>query len=212
MKIKVTKKQRKKNVMKNKRLIILSTLTLGFLVGGSYLFLDSHKIETSRAYEQTFYELAKSDKQIIKIVDVSGDVVEGFDSIKKLNESAEVIAEVEINESESFQYKSVVFTLSDAKVKQVHKGDVEPENVIKILETGGYKDGTAYTFEGNEVFETGEKAYVYLEKYEGPVVEDAYVIKGVYQGKFLEEEGKLQSSNGVAKGLQVNSASQLGLD
>lgn len=123
-----------------------------------------------------------------------------------------MIAKVEINVSESFQYKNVVFTLSDAKVKQVYKGDVEPENVIKILETGGYKDGTEYTFEGNEVFETGEKAYVYLEKYEGPVAKDAYVIKGVYQGNFLEEEGELQSPNGVAKGLQVNNESQLQLD
>ncbi|MFF0827248.1 hypothetical protein ACFYU8_10235 [Brevibacillus sp. NPDC003359] len=198
--------------MKNKKQIILSTLALGVLVGGGYLFLDSNKIETSRAYDQTSHNPAKSDKQTIKKVDVSGDVVEGFDSIKKLNESAEVIAEVEINESESFQYKNVVFTISDAKVKQVYKGDVDPENVIKILETGGYKDGTEYTFEGNEVFETGEKAYVYLEKYEGPVAEDAYVIKGVYQGKFLEEEGKLQSPNGVAKGLQVKSESQLGLE
>ncbi|MED1919810.1 hypothetical protein P4V64_31525 [Bacillus thuringiensis] len=198
--------------MKNKKQIILSTLALGVLVGGGYLFLDSNKIDTSRAYDQTSHNPAKSDKKTIKKVDVSGDVVEGFDSIKKLNESAEVIAEVEINESKSFQYKNVVFTLSDAKVKQLYKGDVDPENVIKILETGGYKDGTEYTFEGNEVFETGEKAYVYLEKYEGPVAEDAYVIKGVYQGKFLEEEGKLQPPNGVAKGLQVESESQLGLD
>ncbi|NRR01816.1 hypothetical protein HP570_06230 [Brevibacillus sp. RS1.1] len=198
--------------MKNTRQIILSTLALGFLVGAGYLFLDSHTIETSRAYDQTSHKPAKSDKQTIKKVDVSVDVVEGFDSIKKLTESAEVIAEVEINESESFQYENVVFTLSDAKVKQVYKGDVLPENVIKILETGGYKNGTEYTFEGNEVFETGEKAYVYLEKYEGPVAEDAYVIKGVYQGKFLKEEGKLQSPNGVAKGLQVSNESQLGLD
>ncbi|GAB1529840.1 MULTISPECIES: hypothetical protein [Brevibacillus] len=198
--------------MKNTRQIILSTLALGFLVGGGYLFLDSHTIETSRAYDQTSHKPAKSDKQTLKKVDVSGEVVEGFDSIKELNESAEVIAEVEINESESFQYKNVVFTLSDAKVKQVYKGDVLPENVIKILETGGYKNGTEYTTEGNKVFETGEKAYVYLEEYEGPVAEDAYVIKGVYQGKFLEEEGQLQSPNGVAKGLQVSNESQLGLD
>ncbi|WP_064200817.1 hypothetical protein [Brevibacillus brevis] len=198
--------------MKNTRQIILSTLALGFLVGEGYLFLNSHKIETSGAYDQTSLKPAKSDKQTIKKVDVSVDGVEGFDSIKKLTESAEVIAEVEINESESFQYKNVVFTRSDAKVKQVYKGDVEPENVIKILETGGYKNGTEYTTEGNKVFETGEKAYVYLEEYEGPVAEDAYVIKGVYQGKFLEEEGQLQSPNGVAKGLQVNNESQLGLD
>ncbi|KMZ41702.1 MULTISPECIES: hypothetical protein [Bacillales] len=198
--------------MKITRQIILSTLALGFLVGGGYLFLDSHKIETSRAYDQTSHKPAKSDKQTIKKVDVSVDVVEGFDSIKELHESAEVIAEVEINDSESFQYSNVVFTRSDAKVKQVYKGDVEPENVIKILETGGYKNGTEYTFEGNKVFETGEKAYVYLEKYEGPVADDAYVIKGVYQGKFLKEEGKLQSPNGVAKGLQVSNESQLGLD
>ncbi|WJQ83541.1 hypothetical protein [Brevibacillus brevis] len=198
--------------MKNKRQIILSTLALGFLVGGGYLFLDSHKIETSRAYDQTSHKPAKSDKQTLKKVDVSGEVVEGFDSTKELHESAEVIAEVEINESESFQYENVVFTLSDAKVKQVYKGEVLPENVINILETGGYKNGTEYTFEGNEVFETGEKAYVYLEKYDGPVTEDAYVIKGVYQGKFLKEEGKLQSPNGVAKGLQIDKESQLGLD
>ncbi|TKI56333.1 hypothetical protein E8L90_13105 [Brevibacillus antibioticus] len=198
--------------MKNKKQIILSTLAVGFLVGGGYLFLDSNKIETSRAYDQAFHKPAKSDKQTIKKVDVPGDVVESFDSTKELNESAEVIAEVEIDESESFQYENVVFTLSNAKVKQVYKGHVDPENVIKILETGGYKDGTEYTFEGNEVFETGEKAYVYLEKYEGPVAEDAYVIKGVYQGKFIEEEGKLQSPNGVAEGLQIESESQLGLE
>jgi len=52
------------------------------------------------------------------------------------------------------------------------------------LETGGQIDNKEYSIEGNDVLRENEKAILFLEKYEGPVAEDAYVVLGVYQGKF----------------------------
>jgi len=123
-----------------------------------------------------------------------------------------LIAEVEIEKSDSFPYKHVVFTLSEAKLLHVYKGEVQNDETIKILETGGYKDGTEYTFEGNKVFTEKETAIVFLEKYEGPIVDYAYVIKGGYQGKFVTDGHTGKPANGVQKGLQVKTMEELDLE
>ncbi|WP_173275974.1 hypothetical protein [Paenibacillus sp. NEAU-GSW1] len=145
-------------------------------------------------------------------VNVHFDLSEHFESVESLQESASLIARVKIKDTSSYQYGNVVFTLSDATVKKVYKGDIEKQADIRILETGGSYEGLVYIAEGNAVFAKNDEAVVFLEKYDGPVAEDAYVIKGVYQGKFKVKGDQLIPSDEVFGELQtVDSYSDLNL-
>lgn len=133
-------------------------------------------------------------QQEIKVVPMSGDIVSNYDNVIELNEQAELIMEVTINSIENINFSEVLFTLSEAEVVNVYKG--ESVHRINILETGGtgeilidgQKEEVQVIFEENEPFSEGENAIVYLERYEGPIAEDAYIILGVYQGKFIKTD------------------------
>jgi hypothetical protein len=109
-----------------------------------------------------------------------------YSEVESLKEAAEIIAEVKINSNEYFEYSEIPFTLSNAEIKKLHKGDINGQKSINILETGGVIDNVEYTFEGEKVVKEKEKAIVFLEKYEGPIKSeiDKYVIIGVYEGKY----------------------------
>ncbi|GGG91028.1 hypothetical protein [Paenibacillus radicis (ex Gao et al. 2016)] len=128
------------------------------------------------------------------------DLSESFQSVDQLRTSSPVIARVKINTTKSYPYSNVVFTLSEASVQKVYKGQLGKQ--IHILETGGSYGGLHYLAEGNAVFASNDEAVVFLEKYEGPVAEDAYVIKGVYQGKFKVAGERLIPSSEVLGELQ----------
>lgn len=136
-----------------------------------------------------------------KVTDVhaSGDIVDNFETVEELEERAELILELEVNSLESISYGDVLFTLSNNDVKKVYKGSKDIKS-ISILETGGIgelnidgkKTKVNLIFENNEVLKNKEKVIVYLEKYEGPIAQDSYVILGVHQGKF-----KLNKNNKI---------------
>jgi hypothetical protein len=109
-----------------------------------------------------------------------------YDSVEGIKKSADVIAEVEIKDLEYFEYSNIPFTLSNAVVTNVHKGDIKQMETIHVLETGGVIDNVEYAFEGEKVLKKDEKAIVFLNVYEGPIKPDVkkYVVAGVYQGKF----------------------------
>lgn len=136
--------------------------------------------------------------------DVHGSLAESFTNVEALKNKSEIIAEVQIKDADSFHYETMTFTLSEGVVKKVYKGELNKKDTIHILETGGRNGLEEYTFEGNKVFEEGDKAIVFLEKYEGPVAPDAYVIKGVYQGKFKikDENGSLEPAKHVSTKLE----------
>jgi len=59
------------------------------------------------------------------------------------------------------------------------------------------------SYSENPVFQRNDQAVVFLERYVGDVAKDAYVILGVYQGKFrVVDEDKLISSTGVSDQLE----------
>ncbi|MBP2114659.1 hypothetical protein [Paenibacillus silagei] len=159
----------------------------------------------------TFYhsEASKSTKNVT----MHFDLTESFDSADSLEKSAPVIAKVKVNTAKSFDYGNIVFTLSDAEIQKIYKGNLTNNTAINILETGGTgEDGLNYSVEGNAVFSKGDEAIVYLEKYVGPVAEDAYVIKGVYEGKFrLEGERIIPPEESRGNLEQVTSISDLNL-
>lgn len=199
--------------MMNKKSIMLSVIAAASVAAGGYLYVNANQPASDQATQ--WHENVHGAEQKEKAgtaVDVRGDVNESFSSIEQLKDNSELIAEVEIEKADSFQYKHVVFTLSEAKLLHVYKGEVQNGETVKILETGGYKDGKEYTFEGNKAFTEKETAIVFLEKYEGPIADDAYVIAGVYQGKFVTDGQTVQPPNGVEKGLQVKTMEELGLE
>ncbi|CAM2773777.1 hypothetical protein PASE110613_00100 [Paenibacillus sediminis] len=151
---------------------------------------------------------AKINKKVI----THFDLTESFDSIESLEQSASLIANVKVNSSKSFTYGNVVFTLSNVSVNKAYKG--EADKTINILETGGIgEDGLYYTVEGNDVLLKNQQAIVYLEKYDGPIAENAYVIKGVYEGKFKIQNGKLLPPKETKGDIQhVNSINDLNLE
>lgn len=196
-----------------KEMVIFVIIAAAVVVTGGHLYGSTDQTAYSQANQwQEDVHGAENKGKAGTAVNISGDVHESFTNIQQLKDSSELIAEVEIEKSDSFPYKHVVFTLSEAKLLQVYKGEVQNDETIKILETGGYKDGTEYTFEGNKVFTEKETAIVFLEKYEGPIVDHAYVIKGGDQGKFVTDGHTGKPANGVQKGLQVKTMEELDLE
>ncbi|WP_037283206.1 hypothetical protein [Saccharibacillus sacchari] len=135
---------------------------------------------------------AQKIEKDISVLEMSGDVAEYYETVPELIQSSDLIVEIEAEQQETVNYSDVIFTLTNSSVSKIHQGEYN-QNSIKILETGGLtqvdQDGQIQNinivFEDNPVFQIGQKAIVFLDKYEGPVAEDAYVIKGAYQGKFL---------------------------
>lgn len=70
-----------------------------------------------------------------------------------------------------------------------------------------------YAFDGNEVFKENEKALVFLDKYTGPVADDAYVVLGVYQGKYVFTDDSTLLAPKEAQGdlAKVKSIEDLGI-
>ncbi|WP_135549230.1 hypothetical protein [Paenibacillus cymbidii] len=131
----------------------------------------------------------------LRTVDTGGELTKGYSSVNDLKDSSELIAEVLIADSDALKYKNVVFTVQSAQVQKLFKGNADTKN-IQILETGGVYGNVEYTFEKNKVMKKGEKAVVFLEKYKGPILKDAYVILGVFHGKFtFDEDGDLTPSH-----------------
>jgi hypothetical protein len=126
-----------------------------------------------------------------------------FRSIQELRDRAELIALVSVKSTKSLTVSGVTFTLSESEIKEVFKGDA-PQRVINILETGGIDGkGNMISYSENPVFQRNDQAVVFLERYVGDVAKDAYVILGVYQGKFrVVDEDKLISSTGVSDQLE----------
>jgi hypothetical protein len=196
-----------------KEMVIFVIIAAAVVVTGGHLYGSTDQTAYSQAHQRQEDDHGAENKgKAGTAVNISGDVHERFTTIEQLKDSSELIAKVEIEKSDSFPYKHVVFTLSEAKLLHVYKGEVQNDETIKILETGGYKDGTEYTFEGNKVFTEKETAIVFLEKYEGPIVDHAYVIKGGYQGKFVTDGHTVKPANGVQKGLQVKTMEELDLE
>lgn len=136
-------------------------------------------------------------------VDTRISIAESYNTIEELKGSAELIVEAEVKSTKAVSAQGVPFTLSKALVVKSYKGDIQKGEYINILETGGAIDGQEYLIDENKVFQPGDKTIVFLDKYEGPVTDDAFVILGVYQGKFLlKDDGSLIPSRNVPKALE----------
>lgn len=116
-------------------------------------------------------------------------VTESFRHIDDLATRSPVVIVGKVNSHpRSFEYHSVTFFESDIHVQRVYR-DVSHE----LKQTG------TITFLQNDMEEDplvrrGENVLLYLQKYEGPVIENAYRIVGLQQGHFrVNRTGTLTS-------------------
>ena len=133
-----------------------------------------------------------STKHDSETLDGPASVKERFETLSDLTDRATNIVEVSIlDKAETVEYGQVFFTISQAKVLSSLKGDITPNTEIRIIETGGsMPNGQEFKFNGIPVVKKGEHLFLFVEKYVGPVAQNAYVPLGVYQGKF-----KVQGDN-----------------
>lgn len=139
-----------------------------------------------------------NNERTVEKVNLSLSLTREYKTLEDLKNAAEVITQVEIDNSKSFTYNDVPFTISDAKLIKTYKGNIFNDK-INLLETGGQIDNKEYSPEGNDVLKKREKAILFLKKYEGPITDDAYVILGVYQGKYKisSDDNQLIIPNGA---------------
>ncbi|MGG1553391.1 hypothetical protein [Paenibacillus ferrarius] len=127
-------------------------------------------------------------------------LVKEYSTLGELTSDAEDIAEINVLSQETITYLDVPFTISTVTVKSALKGSIKEGDTIKVIETGGEyspigKDGkelpkTNLKFNGIEVLSKNDHAILFLNKFVGPQVKDAYVPVGVYQGKFKVISGE----------------------
>lgn|GEM_PF-4338514 len=113
-----------------------------------------------------------------------------YDTISDIENDSSIIVNATVEGSDSFIFKDVPFTISELKVNEVYKGNIEKGNSINLLETGGVIDNVEYTVETDTTLKRSEDAILFLTEYEGPILENTkkYVVSGVYQGKFRMNE------------------------
>jgi len=108
-------------------------------------------------------------------------LVENYTSVDDLiKDSPIIVIGVVNNKAEEITYGEVDFRLTQFNVETAVRGTV-PES-INIFQTKIYED---------PALQSGKKMILFLGEYEGPVTEDAYRIRGLYQGQYKIEGTKV---------------------
>jgi len=134
-----------------------------------------------------------------KEVEMGVSINKMYSSVQDLKNEADLIVEgTSLPNQKTIKHGQILFTHTDFKVNQVHKGVLGKKN-IKILETGGFDGKHHLTVEGNRVMNQNQNYILFLEKYEGPVTkEESYVVIGAYQGRFAVDGQEVTPGNDVA--------------
>ncbi|OWA33372.1 hypothetical protein B9G55_22120 [Saccharibacillus sp. O16] len=124
------------------------------------------------------------------------DLAEHFKTLDSLSNNAQLIAEVTLDEqTEKVAYEGADFLLSSATVTDVISGDPNYLNQkINILDVESYNI---------QLTKESDRFILFMDKYEGPVVsEEAFVTKGVYQGRYnINENNEVEYDAGDYKGI-----------
>lgn len=106
-------------------------------------------------------------------------VTESFRHIDDLATRSPVVIVGKVNSHpRSFEYHSVTFFESDIHVQRVYRDvshELKQTGTITLLQND---------MEEDPLVRRGENVLLYLQKYEGPVIEHAYRIVGLQQGHF----------------------------
>lgn len=102
------------------------------------------------------------------------DVRTHYQALEEISYDSELIVEVELTgKNQIIHYGNAEFNIIEAQVHNVIKGDRQlSSNFIPIIQIAAFS-------------RNDHKNYLlFLEKYTGPITNDAYVNAGVYQGTF----------------------------
>ncbi|WP_166243371.1 hypothetical protein [Paenibacillus turpanensis] len=105
-----------------------------------------------------------------------------YEALEDMADAASAIVEVELTgKSDTVKHREADFKITEATVKRVIKGDEQLKSTtVRILEVAAFG------------MDDHKRNVLFLEKYAGPVIDDAYIVAGVYQGKFkLDKDDKL---------------------
>ena len=92
----------------------------------------------------------------MSVVNLHASNARDFTTVDELKQKADIIAEIEINQSQATLFKDVVFTLSDAQIIKTFKGTAPAD--LNILETGGIFQNKKFVLNDNEAFSKGHRA------------------------------------------------------
>ncbi|NTU21563.1 hypothetical protein HPY28_14665 [Brevibacillus sp. HB1.2] len=193
--------------LKSTKKIALATIGFITIAGFAFYYIGDLK-------KQSFLYSSDSDYRI-----VSGEAMftETFTDVEGLAENADIIAEAEvISQENNPNYERLdVYTVSELRVTKVYKGDVEIDDTVSVLETGGEFDEreaakyfagkpgsklvnddngeprmTSVGIEGSIPMKEGNKYFVFLTEDK----DDVYNIVGSVQGKIkINDEETLVS-------------------
>lgn len=93
-----------------------------------------------------------------------------------LDKSEYIMEGIEVSKDNVINYSGVDFITFNLKITDQLKGDLLEEN-IKVLQTIVPNDSTF------KLLERGKEYILFLDNYDGPVTENAYVISGIDLGK-----------------------------
>ncbi|MGK5655024.1 hypothetical protein ACSNN6_30065, partial [Brevibacillus formosus] len=118
--------------LKSTKKIALATIGFITIAGLAVYYIGNLK-------NQNFLYSSDSDYRI-----VSGEAMftETFTNVEGLAKNADIIAEAEvISQENNANYERLdVYTVSELKLTKVYKGDVEIDDTVSVLETGGEFD------------------------------------------------------------------------
>ncbi|MGK5512281.1 hypothetical protein ACSNN5_29815 [Brevibacillus formosus] len=193
--------------LKSTKKIALATIGFITIAGLAVYYIGNLK-------NQNFLYSSDSDYRI-----VSGEAMftETFTNVEGLAKNADIIAEAEvISQENNANYERLdVYTVSELKLTKVYKGDVEIDDTVSVLETGGEFDEreaakyfagkpgaklvnddngeprmTSVGIEGSIPMKEGNKYFVFLTEDK----DDVYNIVGSVQGKIkINDEETLVS-------------------
>lgn len=114
------------------------------------------------------------------------DLVEIFSDINELMENSPIVVEaIATEKSEKFSYEDVTFYKTQLKISHLYRdfgGELLNKEQITLLQNDIAED---------PLVQQGQNLLLFLKKYEGPVIEDAYRLVGLVQGHFTIENGKI---------------------
>jgi hypothetical protein len=133
---------------------------------------------------------------------LSGDLSKVYTEIAGLEVDASEIVEVKVTkEQEVVMHGGLPFTITTVQVLDSIKGSNAIGDEIRVIETGGkyYPVGknneklkqVDLKFEGNGVMKPGQHLVLFLKRFVGPQASGVYVPLGVFQGKFMVSNGKV---------------------
>ncbi|MGG4455371.1 hypothetical protein [Brevibacillus porteri] len=193
--------------LKSTKKIALATIGFIAIAGVAVYYIGDWK-------KQNFLYSSDSDYRI-----VSGEAMftETFTDVEGLAENADIVAEAEvISQENNANYERLdVYTVSELRLTKVYKGDVEIDDTVSVLETGGEFDErevakyfagksgsklvnddlgeprmTSVGIEGSIPMKEGNKYFVFLTEDK----DDVYNIVGSVQGKIkINDENTLVS-------------------